>query len=97
MLWGVVLASMAACTSYAGLMICRVLLGIFEAPVAPILVLIVAMWYKKEEQGRRVSYFYVCNSITQVVRHLTFRKTAALKRESFGLAPVLPTQLSDCL
>ncbi|KIW13952.1 hypothetical protein PV08_06733 [Exophiala spinifera] len=66
MLWGVVLASMAACTSYAGLMITRVLLGIFEAPVAPILVMIIAMWYKKGEQGRRVSYFYVCNSITQI-------------------------------
>ncbi|KAJ9612784.1 uncharacterized protein PV06_08422 [Exophiala oligosperma] len=66
MLWGVVLASMAACTSYAGLMITRVLLGIFEAPVAPILVLIIAMWYKKGEQGRRVSYFYVCNSVTQI-------------------------------
>ena len=61
MLWGVVLASMAACSSYAGLMICRALLGVFEAPVAPILVLIISMWYKKEEQGRRVSYFYVCN------------------------------------
>jgi MFS family permease len=66
MLWGVVLACMAACTSYAGLMVCRVLLGIFEACVAPILVLCVAMWYKKEEQGRRVSWFYVCNSITQI-------------------------------
>ncbi|ETI21315.1 hypothetical protein G647_07661 [Cladophialophora carrionii CBS 160.54] len=66
MLWGVILSCMAACTSYAGLMVCRTLLGIFEAPVAPILVLIIAMWYKKEEQGRRVSYFYVCNSITQI-------------------------------
>ncbi len=61
MLWGVVLACMAATTSYAGLMVCRTILGIFEAPVAPILVLIIAMWYKKEEQGRRVSWFYVCN------------------------------------
>jgi len=25
------------------------------------------MWYKKEEQGRRVSWFYVCNSITSIV------------------------------
>jgi len=24
------------------------------------------MWYKKEEQGRRVSWFYVCNSLTQI-------------------------------
>ena len=34
--------------------------------VAPILVLIIAMWYKKSEQGRRVSYFYVMNSLTQI-------------------------------
>ncbi|KAL9583693.1 MAG: hypothetical protein Q9212_002559 [Teloschistes hypoglaucus] len=34
--------------------------------VAPILVLIIAMWYKKNEQGRRVSWFYVCNSLTHI-------------------------------
>jgi len=34
--------------------------------VAHILVLIIAMWYKKNEQGRRVSWFYVCNSLTQI-------------------------------
>ena len=56
MLWGVVLASMAGTSSYAGLMVCRTILGIFEAPVAPILVMIIAMWYKKGEQGRRVSW-----------------------------------------
>lgn len=66
MIWGVVLACMSATSSYAGMMICRTLLGVFEAPVAPILVLIIAMWYKKGEQGRRVSYFYVCNSLTQI-------------------------------
>lgn len=66
MLWGVVLACMASCTSFAGLAICRVFLGIFEACVAPILVLIIAMWYKKSEQGRRVSYFYVCNRYVMI-------------------------------
>ena len=34
--------------------------------VAPILILIIAMWYRKEEQGRRISWFYVCNSLTQI-------------------------------
>ena len=67
MLWGVVLSTMAAANSYAALMIQRTLFGIFEACVAPILVLIIAMWYKKSEQGRRVSYFYVVNSLTQIV------------------------------
>jgi MFS transporter, ACS family, allantoate permease len=67
MIWGVVLSTMAASNSYAVLMVQRTLLGIFEACVAPILVLIIAMWYKKSEQGRRVSYFYVVNSLTQIV------------------------------
>ncbi|KAI9668069.1 MAG: hypothetical protein M1821_000889 [Bathelium mastoideum] len=67
MLWGVVLACHAACNDFASLAVCRTLLGVFEACVAPILVLIIAMWYKKAEQGRRVSWFYVCNSGTQIV------------------------------
>ena len=37
-----------------------------ETSVAPILILIIAMWYRKEEQGRRISWFYVCNSLTQI-------------------------------
>ena len=65
-IWGAILALHAACDTFAGLSIVRVLLGVFESCVAPILVLIIAMWYRKEEQGRRVSWFYVCNGITQV-------------------------------
>ncbi|KAF2240123.1 MFS general substrate transporter [Viridothelium virens] len=67
MIWGAVLACHAACHDFAGLAVCRTLLGVFESCVAPILVLIIAMWYKKAEQGRRVSWFYVCNSLTQIV------------------------------
>jgi MFS family permease len=66
MLWGIVLACHAACTTFAGLAVCRTLLGVFESCVAPILVLIIAMWYKKEKQGKRVSWFYVCNSLTAI-------------------------------
>ena len=66
MLWGIVLACHAACSSFASLAICRTLLGVFESCVAPILVLIISMWYRKSEQGRRVSFFYVCNSLTQI-------------------------------
>lgn len=63
MCWGAVLAAHATCQNYAGLMICRTILGIFEACVTPTLVLVVAMWYKKSEQGRRISYVYVCNRL----------------------------------
>jgi len=66
MLWGVVLACHAACTSFAGLAVCRTLLGVLESCVAPILILIISMFFRKEEQGRRVSWFYVCNSLTSI-------------------------------
>ncbi|KAK8223870.1 MFS transporter [Phyllosticta capitalensis] len=66
MLWGTVLACHAAATSFGALAVLRTLLGVFEACVPPLLVLIVAMWYRKEEQGRRISWFYVCNSVTKI-------------------------------
>ncbi|ETN37999.1 uncharacterized protein HMPREF1541_07622 [Cyphellophora europaea CBS 101466] len=65
-LWGIALAAHASCQNYAGLMICRAILGIFESCVTPTLVLVVSMWYKNEEKGRRISYVYVCNSLTSI-------------------------------
>jgi hypothetical protein len=38
MLWGFILGCHAACTTFAGLAVCRTLLGVFESCVAPILV-----------------------------------------------------------
>lgn len=49
-IWGFALVCHAACTTFAGLAICRTLLGVFESYVAPILVLIIALWYKKEQR-----------------------------------------------
>lgn len=66
LLWGIALACHASVQNYAGLMICRAILGIFESCVTPTLVLVVSMWYRKEEQGRRISYVYVCNSLTSI-------------------------------
>lgn len=57
-LWGITAACHAACTTYAALAVMRTLLGAFESCIGPIAVLIVAMWYKKSEQGRRISWFY---------------------------------------
>lgn len=56
-LWGIVVACHAACDTYAGLAVCRALLGAFESCVAPILVFIVAMvrghitWYPGPESS----------------------------------------------
>jgi ACS family allantoate permease-like MFS transporter len=37
----------------------RFLLGMLESCVAPILILIISMFYKKDEQASRISWFYV--------------------------------------
>lgn len=57
--WGIVLACHAACTNFTGLVTVRTLLGIFEACCQPSFVILSGMWYKREEQAARVSYWYV--------------------------------------
>lgn len=42
--WGIVLMCTAASSNFAGLAACRFLLGVFEAPVTPCFMMIVAMW-----------------------------------------------------
>lgn len=58
MVWGIILMSMAACKSYAGLMVSRFILGLFEAVIFGGFGLIVAMWWKKEEQPWRTAVIF---------------------------------------
>ncbi|CAK7212681.1 hypothetical protein SBRCBS47491_001549 [Sporothrix bragantina] len=57
-LWGVVLTCAGAATDFAGLATCRVLLGVFEAPLNAGMILVTASWWTKEEQPRRLGLWY---------------------------------------
>ncbi|KAK2731793.1 hypothetical protein FQN55_004450 [Onygenales sp. PD_40] len=57
-IWGIVLCSMAACKSFASLMVCRTLLGCAEAAVIPAWVMFTSQWYRKEEQTFRVGLWF---------------------------------------
>ncbi|KAF1954322.1 hypothetical protein CC80DRAFT_567503 [Byssothecium circinans] len=46
-LWGIVLTLHAVVTNYAGLLVVRFFLGVFEATVTPAFVLITSMWFKQ--------------------------------------------------
>ncbi|KAJ5356502.1 Major facilitator superfamily domain general substrate transporter [Penicillium concentricum] len=60
-IWGTILASMAACKSFASLMVCRTLLGAAEASIIPAWVVFTSQWYRKEEQAFRVGlWFSMC-------------------------------------
>ncbi|OSC99140.1 MFS general substrate transporter [Trametes coccinea BRFM310] len=65
-IWGIILMCHAAATSFGAFFALRFLLGMCESCVAPILILIISMFYKKDEQGTRVSWFYVMTGLTQV-------------------------------
>ncbi|KAJ7228739.1 MFS general substrate transporter [Mycena pura] len=67
-IWGILLMLQAVGTSFGAFFALRFLLGMCECCVAPILILIISMFYKKNEQAgaSRISWFYVMNGLTQV-------------------------------
>ncbi|KAJ7095307.1 MFS general substrate transporter [Mycena belliarum] len=65
-LWGIILMLHAVGTSFGAFFALRFLLGMCESCVAPILILIISMFYKKNEQASRISWFYVMNGLTQI-------------------------------
>ncbi|KAI0595038.1 major facilitator superfamily transporter [Biscogniauxia sp. FL1348] len=70
--WGTVLMATAACSNFGGLAACRFLLGIFEAPITPCFMMMVAMWYVREEQPFRAGIFYSCNGVGSMVGGVLF-------------------------
>ncbi|KAI1799046.1 MFS general substrate transporter [Daldinia bambusicola] len=65
-LWGATLACLAACKSYAGLLVCRFFLGVLEAAVVPAWVLFTSQWYTKEEQAFRVGIWFSMCGVAQM-------------------------------
>ncbi|GFF56461.1 uncharacterized transporter C417.10 [Aspergillus lentulus] len=81
-LWGLLITLNCAAQNYAGLIALRVLLGCFESAVAPALILITSMWYKRNgkvrlsplrmlltlaEQPKRIGFWYVGTGTATIV------------------------------
>ncbi|QGI67568.1 hypothetical protein CEK26_011519 [Fusarium fujikuroi] len=60
-IWSFVILCTPACTSYTGLLINRFMLGLVEAGVSPIFMLVVGLWYTHSEQISRSSWWYSCS------------------------------------
>ena len=68
--WGAMLCCMTACKNFAGLMATRLLLGSFEASVAPTFVAIVQMWYRRREQTTRNAAWYAMLGVVNMLGSL---------------------------
>lgn len=66
-LWGVSCAASAGATDYRTLLVSRVFLGIFEAAIAPCLMLISSQYYTKSEQAPRFSIWYSGLGVGQIL------------------------------
>ncbi|KAK5206895.1 hypothetical protein LTR41_007428 [Exophiala xenobiotica] len=62
-IWGIILITTPACSSFAGIAVNRFLLGSFEAVVNPAFVLIMSIWYTAAEQPLRLESYYCTNGI----------------------------------
>ncbi|RMD42404.1 hypothetical protein DV735_g2692, partial [Chaetothyriales sp. CBS 134920] len=69
--WGITLSCMTAANTFAGLLVTRMLLGFFEAGVAPAFIAVTQMWWRRREQPVRLSAWYAAmNGITNMVGSL---------------------------
>lgn len=56
--WGIVTICQGLSRSFAGLVVCRILLGVFEAGFVPGAVYLFSMYYKRHELQQRVNIFF---------------------------------------
>ncbi|KAJ5477111.1 hypothetical protein N7539_007255 [Penicillium diatomitis] len=70
LLWGISLSCMTAANSFAGLLVCRLFLGLCEAGIAPAFIAVTQMWYRRLEQPVRLGSWYAMNGVVNMVGSL---------------------------
>ncbi|KAL5339839.1 major facilitator superfamily domain-containing protein [Aspergillus crustosus] len=62
--WGVIMTCTGLVKNFAGLMVVRVLLGIFEAGFFPGAIYLCSYWYMPKDLALRISYFYCASALS---------------------------------
>ncbi|KIW79201.1 hypothetical protein Z517_05813 [Fonsecaea pedrosoi CBS 271.37] len=62
--WGLVCMCMGFIQNFAGLCVCRILLGWFEGCLFPSMTLFLANWYRREELAQRISYLFIASALS---------------------------------
>ncbi|CAM1510638.1 Fc.00g009730.m01.CDS01 [Cosmosporella sp. VM-42] len=70
--WGTILLCTSAANNFAGLAVCRFLLGVFEAVITPAFMLIVSQWFIRDTQPARAGLFYCFNGFGSMFGGILF-------------------------
>lgn len=57
-IWGAISAAQASVQSFGGLLACRIMLGVMEAPFFPGAIMLMSSWYTRAELAYRIAWFY---------------------------------------
>ncbi|CAO3621475.1 unnamed protein product [Cunninghamella blakesleeana] len=66
-IWGVVTSCTAACHNFSQLVVCRVLLGFFEAATYPCLFITLNAMYRRQEQSACLGFLWMSNSLGSIL------------------------------
>jgi MFS family permease len=83
-LWSIIVMATAACTSYAGLMVNRLFLGVTEACVAPVFTVYITFWWTRRQQPLRSSLWYGMTGVGTIVTPLISYGIGHIKSGKFG-------------
>ncbi|OAA60603.1 Major facilitator superfamily domain, general substrate transporter [Niveomyces insectorum RCEF 264] len=64
--WGAVSAAQAGIQSYGGLLACRFVLGVVEAPFFPGAIMLMSSWYTRAELTPRIAIYYAGNALANM-------------------------------
>lgn len=69
-IWGIIVLLTPTCKTFGGLLANRFFLGLVEAGVSPIFMLVVGLWYTQKEQSFRSAIWYSCSGGSMLVSPL---------------------------
>ncbi|KAG2078481.1 MFS general substrate transporter [Suillus decipiens] len=81
--WAVVLACHAACKSFRGLLVVRLLLGACEGSITAGFLIVSSMFYTRTEQTLRVGYWFLMNGTAQIISGFISFGTLHINTEGF--------------
>lgn len=82
-IWGIALSCHAACKSFTGLFVVRLLLGMCEGSITAGFLIVSAMFYTRKEQTTRVGYWFLMNGFAQIISGLLAFGTLHIKTTGF--------------